>query len=233
MLPRTAPLQCLISILLALHGEGCSGRSVATLADARGAQDTSVNPPRVDIVLPDLRVQDGVDGPKLPTDTWAVASGGYKLDVGQDIAVDAAGNVIVVGSFEDQVSFGTAQYTSKGSMDGFVAKLDPQGSFLWSRTVSGPNLNFVAAVALDAAGSVFVLGSYSGTAAFDPGVELTASGSGYDCFLAKYSAAGALVWVGDIKVSGTCDARDLDIDAAGNTYATGISEAVFKKSGSR
>src|SRR5438045_1885736 len=56
-----------------------------------------------------------------------------------------------------------------------------------------------AAVAADAAGNVYVSGTFNATVDFDPGpgtATLTAAGAANtsDAFLAKYTAAGALVW---------------------------------------
>jgi hypothetical protein len=53
------------------------------------------------------------------------------------------------------------------------------------------------AVAADAAGNIYVGGTFRGTVDFDRGpgtVTLTSTGTP-DAYLAKYSAAGSLVWV--------------------------------------
>ena len=76
------------------------------------------------------------------------------------------------------------------------------------------------AVAADAAGHVYVAGAFNGTVDFDPGpgtAPLTSTGP-TDVYLAKYTAGGALVWVGQLADAAV---TALTVDAAGAVYATG------------
>lgn len=45
------------------------------------------------------------------------------------VAVDAAGNAVVSGRFNESVDFGGGTLTSAGRYDIFVAKFEPQPSF--------------------------------------------------------------------------------------------------------
>ena len=76
---------------------------------------------------------------------------------------------------------------------------------------------------VDLAGNIYVVGSFAGTADFDPGpgtVNLTSLG-GREIFIAKYNPDGGLIWAK--KIGGTEDdsANSLRIDANGNLYLIG------------
>jgi hypothetical protein len=77
--------------------------------------------------------------------------------------VDAAGNIVVGGNFgasnSPTVRFGALTLTSTGSIDGFVARLNPAGQWVQAAQVGGPGGDRVSALALDAAGNVVVGGT--------------------------------------------------------------------------
>ena len=75
-------------------------------------------------------------------------------------------------------------------------------------------------VAADAAGNLFVSGTFNGTVDFDPGAgvtNLTSSGNA-DGYLARYTAAGSLAWAGQL-VDGSVN--KLAVAADGAVFATG------------
>lgn len=106
---------------------------------------------------------------------WAGRMGGPEnFDNGYDIAVDADGNAIVVGSF-----FGTGDFDpgpgehlltahSLGSDDVFVQKLGPTGEFLWAVCLGGTDADLAYGVSVAEDGRIDVTGFFSGTADFDP-----------------------------------------------------------------
>src|SRR5205823_2849238 len=74
---------------------------------------------------------------------YTAAQGFVKLDVagnrvydfafGSVLAVDAAGNPLVAGSFAGSIDFGGGHVLrNSGDFDGFVVMLDPLGNHLWS-----------------------------------------------------------------------------------------------------
>lgn len=101
--------------------------------------------------------------------------------------------------------------------DGQLVAYDASGNVLWSRRFASPlggSAGFVDA-ALDGSGGVVAAGWAS-----------TPSGA-YDVLVARYDAAGTLAWslVHDGPASGDDLATRVRVDASGNAYACGTSEA--------
>lgn len=93
---------------------------------------------------------------------WGTWLGGISQDTGAEVAVDAGGNVYVVG-YTSSNNFplqNALQPLRKGSSDAFVAKLNPTGSaLLYATLLGGTGAEFGNALAVDAAGQVYVAGS--------------------------------------------------------------------------
>ncbi len=145
------------------------------------------------------------------------------------VAIDAAGDVIIAGSFNDRVSFGTGpgaiSLTTSGQFDMFVAKLNADGDAVWARGIGGPSFDGASAVDVDAGGNIVISGSFRETVDFDPGpgtVELVADPDSQDAFAAKLDGDGNLVWAkrfGGVEVSALGSA--IGVNGAGEVYAAG------------
>ena len=160
---------------------------------------------------------------------WAKGMGGTSDDVGNAIAIDAAGNVYTTGSFNGRMDFdpgaGVFNLTSAGASDIFVSKLDSAGNFVWAKRMGGTSFEEGNAIAVDAAGNVYTTGDFYSTADFDPGAgafNLTSAGAS-DIFVSKLDRAGNFVWAK--RMGGTAIDKDegnaIAVDAAGNVYTTG------------
>ncbi|UOG73184.1 T9SS type A sorting domain-containing protein [Hymenobacter tibetensis] len=125
------------------------------------------------------------------------------------LAVDAAGNVVVTG-----YSLGNGS-----RYDYITVKYSPSGQELWSARYSGlgQGNKYAFALAVDAAGNVFVTGEAAG-------IDASPRGS-IEYLTLKYSASGQQVWAQ--RYSGypysTSGATAITVDAAGNAYVTGYS----------
>lgn len=129
------------------------------------------------------------------------------MDLGYAVAVDAAGNVYVTGITDLVKETGFADYAT--------LKYDSSGTQLWVARYDGPGNggDYASALAVDAAGSVWVTGSSTG------------SGSGFDYATLKYDSGGNQLWAA--RYNGPGNAGDgacaLVLDALGNIYVTGYS----------
>jgi hypothetical protein len=158
--------------------------------------------------------------------------GGSSFDSGFGIAVDASGNGYVTGqtnSTNFPTTMGTFQTTLDGSLDAFVAKLDPTGSALvYSTYLGGSSFDSGSGIAVDASGNVYVLGATDSTnfpttmGAF----QTTLDGS-FDAFVTKLDPTGsALVYSTYLGGSDSeCCAGSIAIDALGNAYVTGSTDS--------
>lgn len=119
----------------------------------------------------------------------------------------------------------------------FVSKLDSAGNFVWAKRIGSNNEDTGYGIALDIAGNVYVSGSFSTTADFDPGsgtFNLSSAGS-YDAFVAKLDSGGNFTWAKRVGGTGIDIAASLALDSAGNIYTTGLfssTNADFDPSGS-
>ncbi|MBM3866709.1 MAG: hypothetical protein FJ381_12630, partial [Verrucomicrobia bacterium] len=159
---------------------------------------------------------------------WAVVAGGLGRDEGRVVGVDEVGNVTVAGTFSGTADFdpgvGVQNITSSGGRDVFVQKLDARGGVLWTRTFGGPGEEEVRGMAQDAAGNVYLAGSFFGEVDFDPGLgvrKLGASGES-DLYVTKLSGAGELVWAHALGGATHEQATGLAVGAAGEVYLTGF-----------
>jgi hypothetical protein len=93
---------------------------------------------------------------------WARSFGGERVDVANDVAVDAAGNAIVTGWFEGAVDFGKGIFKSNGlnNKDVFVLKLDAKGATSWVSTFGDKDHDQGRAVAVDSKGDILVSGLF-------------------------------------------------------------------------
>jgi len=138
---------------------------------------------------------------------WAVRYNGpgNSNDWAYALAVDAAGNVYVTG---ESVGSGTAA-------DYATLKYNSAGVEQWAARYNGPgNSGDVAtALAVDAAGNVYVTG------------ESVGSGTATDYATLKYNSAGVEQWAARYNGPGNSDdvVTALAVDAAGNVYVTGHS----------
>jgi hypothetical protein len=68
---------------------------------------------------------------------WVFQFGDAGIEDPTDVAVDSAGNTIVVGITEAGFDFGGHPLPLTGFRDGFVAKLNANGAVLWARSLHG------------------------------------------------------------------------------------------------
>ena len=163
-----------------------------------------------------------------PSFEWAVTCGvGSQPTAGASpvrLVVDAQGNTYVAGSFAGTVTIGSFTLTSLGSGDVFVAKLDPQGNYLWVTTAGGTGGDGANCIALDGAGGVYVgggFGSYS--IGFGPGnIRLYNSSADTEVFVVKLDAsAGQWAWAQRAGGTGSDAARAIAVTGQGEVCLAG------------
>ncbi|MGV3637402.1 MAG: hypothetical protein ACO1NQ_07100, partial [Flavobacteriales bacterium] len=126
---------------------------------------------------------------------WVKDVGGVGNDQVADVKVDADGMIYMTGEFGGTMTVDGETYTSAGSIDVFVAKLDPTGDVLWFRTGGGTGIDRGLKVALGNGAQLTVTGEFLGTATFQA-QTLTSAGGTADMFVAVLDKSdGSLQWI--------------------------------------
>ena len=151
--------------------------------------------------------------------------GGQLSDAGNAIAVDAQGNAFVAGTTQS-LSFPAAtnaDFPARGGGDAFLTKISADGSqFLYSIFLGGFAFDAAYGVALDARGSVYVVGETRSN-------NFPVSAAAYqkdrkgnsDAFVSKFTTSGDLEYSTYFGGDAGDLARAIAVDSQGNAYFTG------------
>lgn len=159
---------------------------------------------------------------------WVKNVGGVTATTGSQLTVDLEGNPIVAGVFTRSVDFDPGPDTfslepvSHVSPNAFVFKLDKDGGFLWAKqftTTSYVGANYITS---GPDGALYVAGSFSGTADFDPGANTASLSavSNTDGYIMKLNADGEFNWVRHIA-GDSINITALALDQDGGLFSTG------------
>jgi len=168
----------------------------------------------------------------LHAQTWSFegGAGSTGAELGKAICSDASGNIYVTGSFSNTVDFdlgaGTANLTSNGGNDIFIASYSSAGAYRWAVRAGGTaadNGQPSGGICTDGT-NVYVTGNYNGASTLFGAISLTPNGgSGTDLYVAKLNATtGAFTWAVSMGGVGNVDhGLALCLDASGNPYLLG------------
>lgn len=159
-------------------------------------------------------------------------SGSGQVRQGQGVALDAAGNIYVAGSFDGAIDLGGGPLTSAGAtmssspsstpglggftgtidlgggplVDGgtFLAKLDATGGHLWSRALDSG----ASTMALDSAGDILLTTGQPGHY--------------HDFNVQKVNAMGQLVFSKDVYGPWITESYSIAVDGADDIFVTGV-----------
>lgn len=129
-----------------------------------------------------------------------------------DVAVDAAGNVVVAGYFTGTITFGASTYpTLVNEYRTFLVKLDPSGAVLWSTsftTVSGVQIAVDPISLNQGGGNIAVIGT-------------SVVGGDNNVNVRKFGPDGTPLWSKTYGDAAVQTGEDVAMDSAGNIFVTG------------
>jgi hypothetical protein len=124
---------------------------------------------------------------------WSKRFGGSNVQEVAGVAIDAAGNVVVAGSYRSSIDLGSGPLTSAGSRDIYVVKLDPGGNHLWSKSFGDTSSQELKSVAVDpVTAEIVIAGRFGGVLDFGNGPLQNSDET--DLFVAKLDGTGNPIW---------------------------------------
>lgn len=148
---------------------------------------------------------------------WSMHAGGPDRDESYGISADNAGGINVTGIFSDIADFGDTNLICQGERDIFITRLDTSGNFIWARRAGGMGIDYGLAVDCDYYGSIYITGSFEGTAGFGE-YNLVSHGM-TDLFLARLNQQGEFQWA--------CSAGGTLREEGSGIYARGFREILL------
>jgi hypothetical protein len=155
---------------------------------------------------------------------WITQSTGDGDCLASSLGFDSYGNLILAGTFHDEVTFGN--YTLPGlspghaSYDNYVCKMSADGAFLWAVQFGGYGSDDCRSVSCGKEGSIYITGMYEQVAYFGPYQLDTGVGQYYqDTYVAKMSSVGNFEWVKSIDVKVNTN-NLMCVDSKDNLYIT-------------
>lgn len=124
---------------------------------------------------------------------WSKRFGGVDNDGGVGLAVDPAGNVSFVGSYDQKIIVGDQTYQAAGTSDILLARFAGDGTLQWSKSLGGKGEDIGSGLVADAAGNLIVGGWFENQVDFGKGP--VKSKGNKDVFVMKTGPDGAVAWV--------------------------------------
>lgn len=197
---------------------GSSESSVDDTTDDDDGTDTSTGEPGCDAA---------------PAIAWASPFTGPSAESWDGVDVDGAGNVVVAIEYDGSISlaaFGGPTHATAGLTDSVVVKLAPDGSLLWSQTLSGGGGDYSGGVRFKPDGDVVFVGSIAlaggaGTIAGEPidapgGAAFVAILDESTGHLEDYALFGT-------GVGGVPNPIDVAVDPSGDVWIAGRTDVAF------
>lgn len=168
---------------------------------------------------------------------WSKTFGGPgQFDSVARLTTDRERSVFLTGYFTNTVDFGqgpadavlTPSVVRGMSSNTFILKLSESGAFAWVKRLDGDGgWQTGQDIVVDAAGSVYVTGSFQGIVDFDPGApEKQLKARDNDAFVLKLDSTGSFVWVRPIGSSGDDRGMGLALAPGGGVHAAGHFQGV-------
>ena len=136
---------------------------------------------------------------------WTRQAAPYANDSALALTTDSSGNIFVAGQSFSEIGSGV---THAGGGDGYITKLDTDGTLVWNKQFGGTGDDRATAIVLDGSGNVYVAGENDGNAVLRRYVDSDAS-----------QTPDWEVDLGSLDTDGTV--TGIAVGSSGNVYVSG------------
>lgn len=161
---------------------------------------------------------------------WAQSMGGAGADYAKAIKINATNNVVYsTGTFSLTADLSpnsaTSSWTATGQSDFYISKVSASnGIYMATKTIGGATSESAESIIVDASGSVYLTGNFTGACDFDPSAlqyNLGANGIG-DAFILKLDVNLLFVWAKQLGSLDQVIGSDIKLDSDQNIITSGI-----------
>jgi gliding motility-associated-like protein len=158
---------------------------------------------------------------------WAHQVSSNQSDNLESHAVDSDENIIAVGYFEETITVGDFQLSSKDQSDVFIYKTNKNGQVLWAHTLGGPVYGGDVGVTVDEIGNIYIAGGFIDKLYFDNNLKLTSpvNSASWSSFVTKLDLNGNMLWVKGIYPQASAEVRvwgNIAVNDQGNIAVAGM-----------
>ena len=156
---------------------------------------------------------------------WLKTIGGTAEDVAAALVVDSKDNIYISGIYYSDVVVGKLSCAFLGISDSYLAKLNTNGVYLWSKKIVGPGIESISTIALDPTETRLTLGCFlSDGAQMDWASFYSGSNDNYSGSILRYDVTdGYLKDIYSFKGGYLFrfNIRGIKYDLLGNLFVTG------------
>jgi hypothetical protein len=152
---------------------------------------------------------------------WSQRFGDPAEQVAVGVQVDSTGAIFIAGAFTGTLDFGGTPLVSKGRYSIALAKFDPDGRHLWSRSFGDEGYYVPECLAVTANGQAVVAGRFVGSLDFGGG-KIACESAQTDIFVAAVSPNGDYIWARRFGGPYEQQTRSIAVDSSGRIALTGV-----------
>jgi type IX secretion system substrate protein len=147
--------------------------------------------------------------------------GGYYDDYGQNVSVDSLNNILIAGSFTDEMHLNKeTSLKSNGTLDVFLIKFDTAAHLLWAKSFGGDGNEYQSSMSVNALNSIYLSGTFRGEIE-EKDSRLSSTNFSNDIFLAKFTSNGDFRYLESIGDSVCNFGRKLVLHDTNYIYLSG------------
>ena len=156
------------------------------------------------------------------TPQWSLFGGGSMSDRGIDVAIGADLETYLCGLYESRdADFGLGPMVAMSTTDGFLLRLQPDGTPQWLVKLAGNGGDRIDSVHVTAAGRVLATGTFNSTQTMLGDRAFGATGMG-DSFIAEVDDAGNVAWLTQLSGEGGVTVSNVTSDPDDVIYLVGF-----------